>query len=370
MKPVLYNATLPELEQLMREWNQPAYRARQLYRHMYVNHTHDVDAMTDLPQSLRHHLATDACISTLNLRHTQIADNGQTRKALFALHDDAMIETVLIAYEDRTTVCVSTQVGCGMGCVFCATGRMGLQRNLSSGEIIEQVIWAAREMQTMHSENEQQHPSTSLNVVFMGMGEPLANYQNWWAAVMRLHDPKGFHLGARKMTVSTVGIVPGIRQLASEPLPINLAISLHAPNDDLRSQLVPINRSYPIETILDATRDYIAQTHRRVSFEYVLIQNTNDEPHHAQTLAHLIRKAGMSGETLLYHVNLIPWNSVPSMPLHPSQRKRVLDFQRVLQQNHIACTIRVERGIGIAAACGQLTGTRNKTNHSSSGGGS
>lgn len=368
MKPVLYNATLPELEQLMHEWNQPTYRARQLYRHMYINHICNADAMTDLPQNLRHHLATNAHISTLNLRHTQTADNGQTRKALFALHDDAMIETVLIAYEDRTTVCVSTQVGCGMGCIFCATGRMGLHRNLSSGEIVEQVIWAAREMRTMLSEDQQQNSHSSLNVVFMGMGEPLANYQNWWAAVTRLHDPKGFHLGARKMTVSTVGIVPGIQQLAREPLPINLAISLHAPNDDLRSQIVPINRSYPIADILAATRDYIAQTHRRVSFEYVLMQHTNDEPHHAQTLAHIIRKARIAKETLLYHVNLIPWNSVPGIPMHPSQRKRVLDFQHILQQNHIACTVRVERGTGIAAACGQLAGTSHSTKHNFSGG--
>jgi 23S rRNA (adenine2503-C2)-methyltransferase len=248
-----------------------------------------------------------------------------------------------------------------MGCVFCATGRLGLLRNLSSGEIVEQVLWAARELRTIEPRTKNQEPnnrdpvlgsrfSVLTNVVFMGMGEPFANYDRWWDAVERLHDPQGFSMGARSLTVSTVGLVPGIRRLAAEPLPINLAISLHAPDDALRSEMMPINKRYPIAELLEATREYIAQTNRRVSFEYVLLQGKNDSPEQAAALAELL--GGM-----LCHVNLIPWNPVPGTPLGRSERARVLHFQQVLQEYGIACTVRVERGVAIAAACGQLAGT-------------
>jgi 23S rRNA (adenine2503-C2)-methyltransferase len=186
-------------------------------------------------------------------------------------------------------------------------------------------------------------------VVFMGMGEPFANYDRWWQSVERLHDPQGFNLGARGLTVSTVGLVPGIRRLAGEALPINLAISLHSPDDVLRAEMMPINRRYPIVALLDATRDYIAQTRRRVSFEYVLLQGKNDRPEQAMALAELL-------QGMLCHVNLIPWNPVPSTPLGRSDRARVLRFQRELVERGIACTVRVERGMAIAAACGQLAG--------------
>jgi 23S rRNA (adenine2503-C2)-methyltransferase len=186
-------------------------------------------------------------------------------------------------------------------------------------------------------------------VVFMGMGEPFANYDRWWQSVERLHDPRGFNLGARGLTVSTVGLAPAIRRLAGEALPINLAISLHAPDDALRSEMMPINRRYPIATLLDATRDYIAQTRRRVSFEYVLLQGKNDRPEQAIALAELL-------QGMLCHVNLIPWNPVPGTPLGRSDRARVLRFQHELAERGIACTVRVERGMSIAAACGQLAG--------------
>jgi 23S rRNA (adenine2503-C2)-methyltransferase len=257
-------------------------------------------------------------------------------------------------YPDRATVCVSTQAGCAMGCVFCATGKLGLLRNLSSGEIVEQVLWAARELQSTAS-TIATVPSLT-NLVFMGMGEPFANYDRWWAAVERLHDPQGFNMGARNMTVSTVGLVPGIRRLAQEQLPINLAISLHAPDDELRSALMPVNRRYPIATLLAATRDYIAQTNRRVSFEYVLLQGRNDSPQQARMLAEQLWASATGTGPLLYHVNLIPWNPVPGTPLGRSERKRVLDFQQVLQEQNIPCTVRVERGVEIDAACGQLAG--------------
>jgi 23S rRNA (adenine2503-C2)-methyltransferase len=185
--------------------------------------------------------------------------------------------------------------------------------------------------------------------VFMGMGEPFANYDRWWQAVERLHDPKGFNMGARSLTVSTVGLVPGILRLAEEALPINLAISLHAPDDELRAEMMPVNRRYPIAALMEATRAYIAKTNRRVSFEYVLLQGKNDEPQQAAALAGLL-------QGMLCHVNLIPWNPVPGTPLGRSERARVLRFQQVLQEAGVACTVRVERGVAIAAACGQLAG--------------
>ncbi len=346
--PVLYNATLTDLEELMRTWNQPAFRARQVYRQLYVNLADAPDAMTDLPMQVRQRLAAETHLGSLRLVRVQVSDDGLTRKALFALADNSVVETVLMIYADRVTVCVSTQAGCAMGCVFCATGRLGLLRNLTAGEIIEQVLWAAREAGQVHAK--------ITNVVFMGMGEPFANYDRWWQAVERLHDPRGFNLGARNMTVSTVGLVPGIQRLAHEHLPINLAISLHAPDDALRSELMPVNRRYPISRLLQATRDYIAQTGRRVSFEYVLLQGRNDRPEQAEQLATLLRQSASGQTPMLYHVNLIPWNPVPGTPLGRSERRRVLEFQQVLQAKHIPCTVRVERGIDIAAACGQLAG--------------
>ena len=359
----LYDLALPDLEALLNGWGQPTYRARQIYRQLYIHFVTDPLAMTDLPLELRERLAAETRIGTLQQMRIQTADEGLTRKALFQLPSGEMVESVLMVYPDRATACVSTQAGCAMGCVFCATGRLGLLQNLTPGQIVEQALWAARELKGLRTEgqglrrlpHEKNHSvlgpqSSSLtNVVFMGMGEPFANYDRWWQSVERLHDPRGFNLGARGLTVSTVGLVPGIRRLAGEALPINLAISLHSPDDALRSEMMPINRRYPIAALLDATRDYIAQTRRRVSFEYVLLQGKNDRPEQAIALADLL-------QGMLCHVNLIPWNPVPGTPLGRSDRARVLRFQQELVDRGIACTVRVERGMSIAAACGQLAG--------------
>ncbi len=259
-----------------------------------------------------------------------------------------------------------------MGCTFCATGRLGLLRNLESHHIVEQVLWARRMLRSLHRNpvsvappnathsddawwgDDGGHPEALPqhlgNVVFMGMGEPFANYDRWWQAVERLHDPQGMNIGARGMTVSTVGLVPGIRRLADAPLPINLAISLHAPNDDMRSAMMPVNKRWNVAELLATTRAYIAQTGRRVSFEYVLLQGQNDTPELAQELADQL-------QGMLCHVNLIPWNPVPGLPLGRSERQRVTAFQRILQAEGVPCTVRVERGVSIAAACGQLAGT-------------
>lgn len=386
-RPNLYDLSLADLEQLLADWKQPAYRARQIFRQLYVNLAATPAAMTDLPLALRERLAAETRLGLLMPEQVRSADDGLTSKALFRLARGAMAESVLMVYPDRATVCISTQAGCAMGCVFCATGTLGLLRNLTTGEIVEQVVWAARVLR--QSAEGRQSGETAVvapvdehqwwtpgdlddemprvarqaitrltNVVFMGMGEPFANYDRWWRAVELLHDPRGLNMGARNLTVSTVGLVPGIRRLASAPLPINLAISLHATNDELRSALMPVNQRYPLAELFAATREYLAATGRRVSFEYVLLQGRNDEPEHAAELAALLRgETGPAGLPLhLTHVNLIPWNPVPGMPLGRSERRRVTAFQRVLLERGIGCTVRVERGVNIAAACGQLAG--------------
>ena len=342
----LYDLGQSELGELLASWKQPAFRARQLYRQLYVNLATDFDAMTDLPAALRTRLKEETRIGTLEMRREQIADDGETRKTLWGIGGDTVIETVLMRYPDRATVCVSSQAGCGMGCVFCATGKMGLLRNISSGQIVEQVLHFERRLRQQRAMGDSRVDHVT-NLVFMGMGEPFANYDRWWQAVERLHDPAGYNLGARNMTVSTVGLVPGIKRLAEARLPINLAVSLHAPNDELRSSLMPVNKRYPLDMLLGAVRDYTDATHRRVSFEYVLLQDQNDRPEQAVELAERI--SGM-----LCHVNLIPWNPIPGTPLERSHRRRVNAFQEELTKRGISCTVRIERGVEIAAACGQL----------------
>ena len=342
--PTLSEMSVKDLEALMKDWGQPAYRAKQIYQQVFINLAESPDAMSNLPAALRERLSKEAPIGSLELARVQTGDKGKTHKALFTLPDNAPVEAVLMIYEDRATVCVSTQSGCAMNCSFCASGKLGFTQNLTAGQMVEQVLWAAREVRNAGAE-----VKALSNVVFMGMGEPFNNYDHWWASVQRLHDPAGFNMGARNFTVSTVGIVPGIRRLAQENMEVNLAVSLHAADDDLRTRLVPANKKYPIPSIMEAVRDYIAATNRRVSFEYVLLQGVNDGPQDARGLAELLR--GM-----LCHVNLIPWNPVPGNPLGQSERRRVLSFQEVLHERHVPCTVRVQRGVDIAAACGQLAG--------------
>ena len=350
--PTLYDLSLAELETLLKSWDQPTYRATQIYHQLYINLNDDPAKMSNLPKALRERLAAETVIGSMDLVRIQRGDNGMTRKALFVVSGGPPVEAVLMIYRDRATVCVSTQSGCAMGCSFCATGRLGFRLNLSAGQMIAQVLWAARELQA-----DGMAPVSALtNVVYMGMGEPFNNYDRWWASVERLHDPDGFNMGARSFTVSTVGIIPGIRRLAEEKLPINLAVSLHAPDDELRSRLVPVNKKHPIAKLIEATRDYTEKTHRRVSFEYVLLQGVNDEPQQALKLAKLLRGEVDRKGPLLCHVNLIPWNPVPGTPLDRSSRERVLAFEKVLQDHHVPCTVRVQRGVDIAAACGQLAG--------------
>lgn len=349
-RPNLLDWTLGELTVWLVGHGEAPYRARQLFKHLHVHQATDFDEMTDLPAGLRARLTQTAQIGNLHLTAVQEGDGGLTRKALFQLPDKAPVESVLMVYPDRATVCVSSQSGCPMACVFCATGRIGFLHDLTPGQIIEQVYWAARELRRPPFVNR-----TLTNIVFMGMGEPFNNYANWRKAVEILHDPAGFNFGARNFTVSTVGLIPGIRKLADDPLPINLAISLHAADDNLRTELMPVNKRYPVAELLAAAREYTEKSGRRVSFEYVLLQHKNDSPEQADLLAERLLASGIRRE--LMHVNLIPWNPVPGTALARPQRRRVTAFQARLHARAIPCTVRVERGVNIAAACGQLAGT-------------
>jgi len=351
---VLYDLSHAQLTSLLTGWGEPPYRADQVWRWLYRSLAEEFAAMGNLPAGLRNRLAAETDLGLLSPRTEQRSASGQTQKVLFGLRDGQTIESVLMYYYERATACISTQVGCGMGCVFCATGQGGLVRSLSAGEIVAQVIHFARDLRSAEIRRaEAQHRQAQIqghlvsHVVLMGMGEPLANYAATRQAINVLIDPRGYGLGARQITLSTAGLLPGIRKLASEPWPINLAVSLHAADDDLRSQLLPVNRRYPLSELMSAVRDYVQQTGRRVTFEYALIANVNDAPAQAQQLAVLLRG-------VLCHVNLIPLNPTADCPLERSPRERVDAFRDLLDEAGIPTTVRMRRGIDIEAGCGQL----------------
>ncbi len=314
---------------------EPPFRARQVWRSLHLGR--EPEEMTDVPVALRARLA-ETLVSGLRPEGRWVNAEGDTTKWLWSLADGARVETVLMAYRSgRVTVCVSTQAGCAMACSFCATGQAGFQRQLTTGEIVEQVVRARRAA-----------PGRVSNVVFMGMGEPLANYANTWGAVERLHADLG--ISARHLTVSTVGIVPGILLLAEERLPVNLAVSLHAANDELRDSLVPINRRYPLDAVVEVCHTWVAAKNRRLSFEWALIDGVNDRPSDAAELAALARPLGA-------HVNLIPLNPTPGYLTRGTPLPGVRAFRDRLVAAGVNATIRRNRGTDIAAACGQLAAT-------------
>ena len=395
----IYDTSHDALLSALAAWGQPSYRAAQIMRWLYRELVTDFSEMTNLPLELRSLLDAAFTIGSAQLVAQKISSDGWTRKALLKMRDGNTIEAVLMLYYGRATVCISSQVGCAMGCTFCATGQMGFTRNLSAGEIIEQVLWfnrwlrehphvsklprsqrpryegapvrhgAAQDAGTRshdstqdktqrdenawfgtneaHTQDAAQKITSVTNIVFMGMGEPLVNYNNLWAAIRMLTSTQGVGMSARRLTVSTVGVAPQIRRFAHEEQPVNLAVSLHAPNDELRSSMMPLNTRYPVAELVAACRDYLNTTHRRITFEYVLINGVNDTLPMAHELASLLK--GM-----LCHVNLIPLNPVPGTGMKATPRQQVYAFQKIIEDAGISTTVRIERGVDIAAACGQL----------------
>jgi len=351
----LLGFTADELRVWLVEQGEPAYRARQTLDAIYHGLVTDFGQMRALPAALRERLAQRALIASPQERALVAAKDGRTRKLLLELGDGRLIETVLMLYpasregRARATVCVSTQAGCAYGCTFCATGQMGFERHLSPGEIVAQALYFARELRERPwVAPDGQTIDRVTNLVFMGMGEPLHNYDNTLKALQILNMPEGLNIGARHMTVSTVGLVPGILRLAEEPLQVNLAISLHAPNNAMRLRTMPVTRKYPIEQVLEAVTTYAKRTGRQVTFEYVLLAGVNDAIEHARELAALLAPLKQLG-----HVNLIPVNTTAA-GYRPPSGEQIRDFRETLRAGGVSSSVRAERGDDIAAACGQL----------------
>jgi 23S rRNA (adenine2503-C2)-methyltransferase len=362
----LYDLDPGQLEALVAEAGEPPYRARQLAHWLDRRRQPDPGAMTNLPRSLRARLSERFAGAGLVLDRHQAGDDGWTHKFLFRLPGGDAVESVLMLYppagtrpEDdweggprgRATVCISSQAGCAMGCTFCATGQFGFTRHLSAGEIVEQVARVSTLLPELRPGPGA--PDHLTNVVFMGMGEPFANPDAVWGATYRLHQ--GFGLSARAITISTVGLVPGIRRAAAEPLPVNLAVSIHAASDEVRDRLVPVNRTWPIAELLEAVEDYVAATRRRVSFEYALMDGVNDDLEQARELGRLLarlRVPGSGGHAA--HVNLIPYNPTPGTRFAPPSKAAVRRFRDAVAAAGVPVSVRANRGVGIDAACGQL----------------
>lgn len=338
-KPFLFDLTFDELTGMITGWGEPAYRAKQIWEQAYKMFVSSFDEMSNVPLKLRAKLTEELNFSHI-IPHTDLlSSDGHTRKILFDLPDSSQIETVLMGYSVRRTACISTQAGCALGCTFCATGQGGLQRNITSGEIVEQVLFFAKEL------NKKEDRLT--NLVFMGMGEPFANYNEVMKAIDTLTDSRGFNFGARRITVSTVGLVPMIHKFAEANNQVNLAVSLHAATDELRESMLPVNKRYPIEVLMNACRDYVNTTNRRISFEWALIDGVNDSANQARELVKLIK--GMT-----CHVNFIPLNPTRGFKGSESHQKRIDTFRKILEGAGIPNTLRIRRGIDINAGCGQL----------------
>lgn len=335
----LVGENLEEIEAAVARLNEPRYRARQIYTGLYKHLYRSWDQFTDLGKPLRAKLKERYSLSPIPVQQVFVSNDG-TRRYLFEVISGQKIESVFIPEERRDTFCISTQVGCAIGCLFCVTGKLPMQRNLLPGEIVGQILM----MQAERGTN-----SRRLNIVIMGMGEPLNNYDNVMKAVRLMTDDQGMSISPRRITLSTSGIVPGIRRLAEEPAIPNIAISLNATTDAVRDLLMPINKKWNIEALIEACRSFPLAQRRRITFEYVLIENINDSPEDARRLVNLL-------QGLQKKVNLIPLNADPWIPLKPSAPERVLEFQEILAKHYITVNIRRPRGDDVSAACGMLAG--------------
>jgi 23S rRNA (adenine2503-C2)-methyltransferase len=340
-RPVtIYDLPFDALEAKIVELGAPKYRAKQIWDWVYGSQVAGWDEMRNLPADLRTSLAEAIPFSTMRLIRESVSDDGDTHKLLYQTFDGQFVETVLMLYPDRATVCVSCQVGCAVGCAFCATGLGGLTRSLTAGEMVQQTVDAARQARGVGRQ--------LTNLVMMGMGEPLQTYAPTMAFIGIINAHQGLNFGARRITISTSGIVPGILKLAEEPYQVNLAVSLHAPNDELRSTLVPINARWPIPVLMDAVDAYIAKTGRRVSFEYALMKGINSSDAIARELGHLLKGR-------LCHVNVIPFNPVDVLEFERPDHATIERFAELVgEAGNVPVTVRYSRGVEIDAACGQL----------------
>lgn len=348
LSEVITDLTIKEVEKLLMSLDEPAFRVNQFLSWVYQRLATTYNEMTDLPLSLREKLEQRIPLHTLTPVH-EVMSKDDTVKILFRMMDGRTVESALMLYaagvgRPRTTVCVSTQVGCPVGCPFCATGQQGFERNLTQGEIVDQVLYFARLVNNGERENRHNHIT---NIVFMGMGEPLADYDSLIRSILILTSPGCFGTSPRNITVSTAGLVPQIHRMSREKIRVGLAVSLHAPDNELRNILVPLNKKYPLEKLIPVCKEYAQVTGRRVSFEYVLFEGINDSLSQADALARLLTG-------LKCHVNLIPVNQTPGSNYRPPSRSRVLAFEQKLKVTGINCTLRLSRGQDINAGCGQL----------------
>lgn len=334
----IYGLSLQDLEYYLLEHGFKSFHTKQIFRWLYHKRIESFDEMTDISKRMIDQMKNDFEIEPLIIREMQVSKDG-TKKFLFEMKDGALVESVLMIFEYGFSACLSSQVGCNMGCSFCASGLLKKQRDLTSAEIVAQALMIQREL-----DKDGQRLG---NIVMMGTGEPFDNYDNVMKAMSVINDPLGIEIGARHISISTCGIVPGIRRFARENLQYNLAISLHAPNNELRNELMPINRAYPLEELMEALRDYCSLNNRRLTFEYLLLKGVNDSLKEANEIRDLLK--GMNA-----YVNLIPYNKVKEKDFETSSDENALRFYDLLKKNHVAVTLRQKKGDDIDAACGQL----------------
>lgn len=339
MKPLINDLQKEELINVIAEMGEHAYRGKQIWQMIYRQLVALPENFSNMPKDFRQRLDEQFCFLPLRVEKNLKSSDEQTNKLLFRLQDDKMIESVLMRYRERNTICISTQVGCPMNCAFCATGQMGFIRNLTAGEIVAQILFFARMLK--------EEGLKLTNIVVMGMGEPFHNYDSVMKAIDIINDPDGMNFGERRVTISTVGLIPRIEQFTAAKRQINLAVSLHAPSNAVRDKIIPANKKYPIDALLEACKTYTEKTGRRVTFEYALIHGLNDNYENAVQLSKRLK--GM-----LCHVNLIPLNSTKKYEGSGSNHDRVQSFKSVLDRNGIPCSVRLKRGIDIGAGCGQL----------------
>lgn len=341
MKESIHDLSDEGLRLFLETLGEPAYRAGQIYQGLYQHQYSDWSEFSNLPKTLIGRLPEHYAISSLEPVEQIISADQFTGKTLFRLSDGVFIEAVLLRKGSRLTLCISTQAGCPVGCVFCATGRTGFRRNLTAGEIIEQILYFARKLR-------KQEENLS-NIVLMGMGEPLLNYDNTLSAIRNIINPLRLNIGGRRITLSTIGIIPELNKLAEEKLQINLAVSLHAPSQELRNQLIPISKKFPLAQLIPACKNYFTQTGRRITFEYVMIGGLNNSLNQALELCKLL-------EGFPCHVNLIPLNPITQFKGTPPAPRSTRDFGKILLDHNIPVSVRESQGADIEAGCGQLAG--------------